>query len=183
MIKLISLLLISSICFACNKSKVIHNGNNQTSISEVKTSKNLTEDLKTSNIKTIENVSYKLFHISENSLKDIFKENTSEYANFSCFYFDIEIENENDIVNHPSRNYLNLNDKIQYLSFMIKNYMQIEAGGKKYNCINSTFDRTYGQSKSSRFFLVFEKIKQEDITFKYDDDYFDNGVIQLKLTI
>lgn len=183
MIKVNSLLLIILVCIACNKSKVGYNANNKNPNSEVQTSKNLKEDLETTNFKTIDNVSYKIYHLSENSLKDIFKDTTNEYGNFTCFYFDIEIANENDIVNYPSSNYVNLNDKIQYLSFMIKNYMQIEAGGKKYNCINSTFDRTYGQSKSSRFFLVFDKIKQEEITFKYDDDYFDNGIIQLKLTI
>lgn len=168
---------------ACNNKKVQQHAKGETIKMEAIVSENLKEDFKTSNIKTIEDVSYKLYHISEGSLKEIFKENTNEYGNFTCFYFDIELAKESDIVNYPSINYLNLNDKIQYLSFMIKNYLQVEANGNKYYCVNSTYDRTYGKSKSARFFLVFNKIKEKNITFQYNDDYFNNGAIQLKLTI
>jgi len=170
-------------CFACNNKNTQQFDNKEIVKSNTSVSENLKKDFKESNFKSIEDVSYKLYHLSENSLKEIFKENTNEYANFTCFYFDIELANESDIVDYPSPNYLNLNDKIQYLSFMIKDRLQLEANGNNYNCVNSTYERTFGKSKSARFFLVFNKINEENITFQYNDDYFNNGAIRLKLAI
>lgn len=168
-------------CISCNSNKTNISLSDELNTNDKMV--NLKEDFKVSNTKEIDMISYKIYHISEKSLQELYNETTDEYANFSCFYFDIELKNYDDIVSYPSSNYLTLNDKIQYLSFFIKDDFKIESNGKIYKCLNSTYDRTYGKSASTRFFLIFDKIERNNILFKYDDTYFNNGLIQLKLNI
>ncbi len=134
------------------------------------------------NSKEIDGVLYAVYAISKEGLETMFHEEAAEYDHFSCFYLDIRVKDMADIVTFPSPTYQTTNDKVHYLSFGIKDYITIETGSKTYKCINSTFDRTYGKVPYSRFFLVFDKVKeQEGVTFKFYDNYFNKGEINLKL--
>jgi hypothetical protein len=159
-----------------------------TSFKDVPISGKLTqEELKIleeqSNEKEIEDVSFKVQHIPTSVLQKMYSETSKEYDNFSCFYFDVKINGCDDITQYPSIFYSSLNDKVSYLSFQISQTFSITSNKKEYRCINSTFDRTFGKSDKARFFLVFDKIKEDDITFKYSDNYFNQGDIMLKLKI
>ncbi|HEY1047396.1 MAG TPA: hypothetical protein VGF79_13200, partial [Bacteroidia bacterium] len=98
-------------------------------------------------------------------------------------YLDIVTENFSDITEYPSVKFDNLNQRVNFLSFLIKDYVIIKGNSKTYNCINSIFDRNFGKSNVARFFLVFNKIPEENLTFNFYDDYFENGEIKLKLKI
>lgn len=143
------------------------------------------EEVEKTNVKSIDDVTYKIHKISEEGIKELystrFRDTTSEYKNFICFYLDIQSKDYSDIVSYPSDNFKNLNDKIQYLSFMIKDDFTIKTNKTIYKCINSTFDRTYGQIPYARFFLVFDKINESDMTFQFNDYYFNKGEINLKI--
>ena len=141
--------------------------------------------VESSNNKSIEGVTFSIHKISEAGIKklysDRFSDSIADYRNFTCLYMDIQAKDFRDIVDYPSSNFHNLNDKIQYLSFLIKDDISILAGDKTYRCINSTFDRTFGQIPYARFFLVFEKIGTEEMTLQYNDYYFNKGQINLKI--
>src|SRR5690606_34511238 len=127
--------------------------------------------------------SFKIQHLPSNVIQKIYNETSSEYNNFSCFYFDVKLSDYNDITQYPSVFYTNINDKVSYLSFLINVFFSIQTEQNEYRCINSTFDRTFGKSDNARFFLVFDKIKENNITFKYSDNYFNHGEIWHKLKI
>ncbi len=137
-----------------------------------------------SNSKTIDGINFSVNRISPEDVKKIFKGRFNEdndYSDFTCLIMDITIDNERDIANYKSTLYQNLNERIQYLNFMIKDFISVSADGKKYDCLNSTFDRSYGQLPYSRFFLVFNKISDSEILFQLNDNYFNKGLVNLKL--
>jgi hypothetical protein len=183
MIKQLSLITVIAF-LGCQNSK---NDNAKLSkINPFDITKNETlPEVQSVNFKSIEDVTFKIQKISSEGIKKLlqarFTENVSDYKNFTCFYFDIQCQDNIDIVKYSSENFRTLNERIQYLSFMIKDDITIRANNKVYRCINSTYDRTYGQIPYARFFLVFEKIEDGDLLFQYNDYYFNKGLINLKI--
>ncbi len=173
------IILLASCHNSMQKNEVISK-NNGLSITNMQT----LPEVESSNLKSIDDVTFKIHKLSEEGIAELYKgrfhDTLTDYKNFTCLYLDVQSDKFPDIVNYPSRNYSNLNDKIQYLSFLIKDDIKIKAGNKEYKCINATFDRTYGQIPYSRFFLVFEKVKGE-MVFQFNDYYFNKGLINLKI--
>lgn len=147
------------------------------------TSSEIEEIQEMSNVKAIDGVEYRLTYIKPDIIRKIYGEESKEYDNFSCFYMDITTDAVSDIQDYPSQKFASLNERVNFLSFLIKDYLFIKGGSQTYHCLNSTFDRNFGKSHVARFFLVFNKIPEKELTFNFYDDYFNNGEIKLKLKI
>lgn len=179
-----TIFLLAILIFACTKKQSKSNTDIDLITEKFKlTASEISEIREVSNFKEIDGVQYRLTYLKPDFIRKIYGENSKEYDQFSCFYLDIVTENFSDITEYPSVKFDNLNQRVNFLSFLIKDYVIIKGNSKTYNCINSIFDRNFGKSNVARFFLVFNKIPEENLTFNFYDDYFENGEIKLKLKI
>ncbi|MES2618104.1 MAG: hypothetical protein V4613_09500 [Bacteroidota bacterium] len=178
--------ILFSLCVSCSdtKTNTVNNAvSNSNILSFEKSGLNSIEGAQSE--KKINDIAYSIKMIAGEDIEKVYKgkleANSMEYTNFTCFIMDIQLEDNSDIVNYPSPYFKTLNDKIQYLSFSIKDFIKVKSGTGEYNCINSTYERSYGQLPYSRFFLVFEKLPSSNITFTFNDMYFNNGIINFKI--
>lgn len=134
------------------------------------------------NSKSIEDITYSVHRLSASDVKAMFSsrfKDQGDYSEFSCFLMDIASKQYPDILDYPSPLFGDRNQKVQYLSFSIKDDLSVQSGGVSYPCLNTSYEPSRGQLPYARFFLVFNKIKDDKATLRFNDNYFNKGIINL----
>src|SRR5215216_1773720 len=91
------------------------------------------------NTKKLENIHYAVVKLDREHIERLFKSRFDSqvgYADFTCFMFYVTIKNQADIAAYDSPFFNNLSEKIQYLSFSIKDDFLLEVRGRQYRCLN-----------------------------------------------